>query len=481
MSGGAPLGNLPGRLVQQLPSFGTPVNQGQQHASPTFKQPYGAPTYTMQPQYARQPSIGSASGTPVGLSAKRPSEPTVAPPRAKKKRPAEKVLPKQIEACIPESKLYTELQEFEKKLDATISRKKLDMLEQKSQLKPTKRIMRVFLSNLSTDQYADMGGNEDAFSLEGLQVPSWTLRIEGRLLDFPNARKPQVNPPKFSTFVKSVVVELQRDQVLSGEENVVQWFKNRGGPSCDGFEIKRKGDNDVNVKILVHLESQPEKFKLSSELGKLLDIHTDTSANVIIAIWQYIKFQKLQDPDDKRHINCDEPLRKASAFRIIFGQNRVTFSEIGGLLQKHFSPQDPVCLTYTISTDKEYQYSQFAYDIEVDMPNAGREHLEQSTIVTSQMAREIGALDEQITTQIQTINQCKLKRDFMLAFAEDPIAFLDRWMVSQARDLETILGDTHVNTDETRRAQFFDQSIVHQAVFHHLRLNDALHKNSSRH
>lgn len=35
----------------------------------------------------------------------------------------------QIEAIVPESKLYTELLEFEKKLDATIMRKRLDLQE----------------------------------------------------------------------------------------------------------------------------------------------------------------------------------------------------------------------------------------------------------------------------------------------------------------------------------------------------------------
>lgn len=34
-----------------------------------------------------------------------------------------------METYVPESKLYTELQEFEKNLDSTISRKKLDLMD----------------------------------------------------------------------------------------------------------------------------------------------------------------------------------------------------------------------------------------------------------------------------------------------------------------------------------------------------------------
>lgn len=36
---------------------------------------------------------------------------------------------KQIEAIVPESKLYKELLDFEKKLDSTIMRKRLDLQE----------------------------------------------------------------------------------------------------------------------------------------------------------------------------------------------------------------------------------------------------------------------------------------------------------------------------------------------------------------
>ncbi|TPX59521.1 hypothetical protein PhCBS80983_g02396 [Powellomyces hirtus] len=465
-----------------VPSFGHPI--GGRHNPAQMPMPtvpgatYAGSPYSMsgaipgaglskpsaQGHISRQNSGGAAAvGTPTPGPAKRPADPTPAS-RPKRKRPAER-----IEAYIPESRIYTELQEFEKKLDTTISRKKLDMLEQKTQLKPTKRVMRIFLSNLSSDQYADVEEDRDVFTLDTMRAiaPSWTLRIEGRLLDFPNSRKPQVNPPKFSTFVRSVIVELQRDQSLYPDDNIIEWHKAENGPDCDGFEIKRKGDSDVPAKILIYLDHKPEKYKLSPPLAKLLDIHTDTAANIIIAMWQYVKFQKLQDPDDKRHINCDEALRN------ILGHPRITFAQISELLRPHFSPPDPIVLQYTIRTDKEHQYGQLAFDVDVETPNTQRERLEQSIMVAPQVAKDIGTLDEKITALIQAINHCKLKRDFMLAFADDPIAFLGRWMTSQSRDLESVLGDTHINMDETRRAQFFDQNVVHQAVFHHLRMRDA--------
>ncbi|KAI8585520.1 hypothetical protein BDZ88DRAFT_455878 [Geranomyces variabilis] len=464
MSGGGP------------PPFGTPIPRAglAQMQNPSayipsqYMSPGGVGPGLVNPQVhmQRQVPVGAMGPAPTPGPLKRPGDLATAA-RTKRKKPAERVLPKQIDAYIPESRIYTELQEFEKRLDATISRKKLDMREQKTQLKPTKRVLRIFLSNISSDQYADVDEDANVFSLDSMRAPSWTLRIEGRLLDFDHARKPQANPPKFSSFVRSVVVELQRNQSLYPDNNIIEWHKSERMDDCDGFEIKRKGDTDVTAKILIYLDHKPDKFKLSPPLAKLLDIHTDTAASVTNAVWQYVKAQKLQDPDDKSHINCDEALRN------LFGLTRITFAQISELLRPHFAPPDPIVLQYTISTDKEHQYAQYAYDIDVETPSPVREHYEQISIIPTQIAKDIGMLDEKITTLIQAMNMCKLKRDFMLAFADDPIAFLDKWMASQSRDLESLLGDTHINVDETRRAQFFDQSVINQAVFHHLRLRDA--------
>lgn len=94
--------------------------------------------------------------------------------------------------------------DFEKKLDATIMRKRLDIQEALG--KPTKvpntrsmtffflkisfifycfkirRTLRLFISNTSTDQSSN-AEEENAFDLNMGNVPNWVLKIEGRLLD----------------------------------------------------------------------------------------------------------------------------------------------------------------------------------------------------------------------------------------------------------------------------------------------------------
>ncbi|CAG8481018.1 12766_t:CDS:2 [Racocetra fulgida] len=153
----------------------------------------------------------------------------------------------QLDTLVPESRLYTELQEFERKLDSTIVRKKLEITE--SLPKPMKRTLRVFISNTSCNQQPvqEVEGNEIDY---GSNIPAWTLKIEGRLLD------------------------VNADDV-------------------DGFEIKRKGDSNLKAKIFLNLDQQPPRYKLSPELESILDIQEETKPGIIMALWQYIKVYNL--------------------------------------------------------------------------------------------------------------------------------------------------------------------------------------------
>ncbi|RKO90599.1 SWI/SNF and RSC complex subunit Ssr3, partial [Blyttiomyces helicus] len=378
--------------------------------------------------------------------------------------------PAQIETYVPESKLYNDLHEFEKKLDATISRKKLDFMDALSKPLKTKRTLRVFLSNLASDQFAEtsVADNEDLFDLENARAPSWTLKIEGRLLDPANSRKTQPNPPKFSTFLKSVIVELVRDTSLYPEGNLVEWHKQSGAPECDGFEVKRRGDADVNVKVLLYLDHTPEKFKLAPELAKLLDVHTDTLANIVMALWQYVKIHKLQDVEDKRKVNPDEQLRKVCSL----SYSKIPFSDLPDRLSRFLLPPDPVVIEHVVTVDKEFSMSRFAYDIEVEVDDPLKERMRGATQPSAAMQKEIAATDDKIAALVQAIHLCKLKRDFMMSFANDPVGFINAWIASQSRDLEVALGDTRLNVEEIRRSEFYAQGNIQEAVFHHLRRKD---------
>lgn len=65
-------------------------------------------------------------------------------------------------------------------------RKRLDIQEAVGKPAKTLRTLRIFVSNTAADQPMQQQQNdmdEDAIDLSSGSAPSWTLRIEGRLLD----------------------------------------------------------------------------------------------------------------------------------------------------------------------------------------------------------------------------------------------------------------------------------------------------------
>ncbi|KAF9328080.1 SWI/SNF-related matrix-associated actin-dependent regulator of chromatin subfamily D member 1-like protein [Linnemannia elongata] len=390
--------------------------------------------------------------------------------KAKRKRPNDNQISSKIEAIVPESKLYTELLEFEKKLDATIMRKRLDLQETLNKPVKTKRTLRIFISNLSHDQETPES-DDDEPRLDSGPTPSWTLKVEGRLVDEANASayKNKQTSRKFSSFFRSVMIELERDSNLYPNGNFVEWHKSANQADVDGFEIKRHGDENVKVKVILHVDNSPERFKLSPELADVLAIDVETRPGIMMALWQYIKFHQLQDPEDKRNINCDQKLAT------LFGQPKISFPALPELIGRFLSPPDPIVLEYTVRVDKPYHLSSHCYDLDVELDDptfkSKISNLLSSTSLNAAnntLPKQIHAQDEQIMQYIQSMQNSKTKRDFLLRFANDPADFLDRWVASQSRDLEVILGESHVNLEEQRRADFYNQQWVNEAVFHYM-------------
>lgn len=69
----------------------------------------------------------------------------------------------------------------------------------------------------------------------------------------------------------------------------------------------------------------------------------------------------------------------------------------------------------------------------------------------------------------QQVHNSQLKRNFLSAFADDPAGFINKWLESQSRDLESVLGSgpsegLTVREEELRRSEFFRLPWVEEAV-----------------
>jgi SWI/SNF-related matrix-associated actin-dependent regulator of chromatin subfamily D len=55
--------------------------------------------------------------------------------------------------------------------------------------------------------------------------------------------------------------------------------------------------------------------------------------------------------------------------------------------------------------------------------------------------RQISLLDDQLSLIIQALMHSKARHSFYTALSKDPATFIRRWLNSQRRDLEMILGE----------------------------------------
>ncbi|KAM4793005.1 SWI/SNF-related matrix-associated actin-dependent regulator of chromatin subfamily D member 3 isoform 6-T8 [Cyanocitta cristata] len=248
---------------------------------------------------------------------------------AKRRKMADKILPQRIRELVPESQAYMDLLAFERKLDQTIMRKRVDIQEALKRPMKQKRKLRLYISNTFNPAKSDADDSDGS-------IASWELRVEGKLLDDLSKQK-----RKFSSFFKSLVIELDKD--LYGPDNhLVEWHRTPTTQETDGFQVKRPGDVSVRCTLLLMLDYQPPQFKLDPRLARLLGIHTQTRSAIIQALWQYIKTNKLQDSHDKEYINCDK------YFQQIFDCPRLKFSEIPQRLTNLLLPPDPIVINHII-------------------------------------------------------------------------------------------------------------------------------------
>ena len=121
------------------------------------------------------------------------------------------------------------------------------------------------------------------------------------------------------------------------------------------------------------------------------------------------------------------------------------FPQIPESVGPHTSPMDPIKLPYTIRVDEEYHKdpTPTVYDIQIAVEDPLRTKmlsLTQNPQHTSGM-HQIAAMDDQVALIVQALTHSRAKHSFYTALSKDPANFVRRWLNSQRRDMETILGE----------------------------------------
>lgn len=436
-SQGIGIGNMGG----SSPSIGAPGNSNMKRA--------------LQKPPVRPPGLlGANTISPLKVMELTPAA------RRKKQKLPEKQLQDRVAAILPESALYTQLLEFESRVDAALARKKIDIQEALKNPPCVQKTLRIYIFNTFANQIRTIPKKPNA------EPPTWTLKIIGRILEegvdpdqAAMLHKSNVSYPKFSSFFKRVTISL--DQRLYPDNPIIIWENARSPAPHEGFEVKRKGDKEFTVNIRLEMNYVPEKFKLSSALMEVLGIEVDTRPRIIAAIWHYVKARKLQNPNDPSFFNCDPPLQK------VFGEDKMKFTMVSQKISQHLSPPQPIHLEHKIKLSGNCPAGNACYDVLVDVPFPIQKELS-ALLANTEKNKEIDACDEAICSAIRKIHEHRRRRAFFLGFSQSPVEFINTLIESQSKDLKLVAGEASRNAEKERRSDFFNQPWVEDAVIRYL-------------
>ncbi|KAI0564819.1 SWIB domain containing proteincomplex [Gracilaria domingensis] len=405
-----------------------------------------------------------------------------------------------------ESPAYKKLMEMEERLDLALMRKQQDIKEMlKSQFFSEKRVFRLYIFNTYRSQ-------PEAPGVTSEDVASWSLRIQGQLLpkkdslktfDHGNEMEPQSAgvpgltttpgatgissgaqssaipgqyqtsepasvltgpPPKCSDVFSKVIVELDKD--LYPENNMIEWKRKDGEPSSNGFEISRAGSKEFTAKIYLFVDHKPDQFRISWQLSRLIGVKKETKRNIYNSVWQYVKKNRLQCVDDRTAVRLDAGL-KTLLGPVNQSVEVLKLQQLFAIIKSHMGPLEPIQIEYEVKLNGDVVDNQDCYDIEVNVQDT-------SLIESARKAGTFGlglpqsteyeALSEKHMVALQKIAEHKRRRDFFVGFCSNPVQFINHLILSQTRDLKVLGGSTGRNPEEERRASFYQQQWVYEAV-----------------
>ncbi|KAF7454526.1 SWIB-domain-containing protein implicated in chromatin remodeling [Pyrenophora tritici-repentis] len=364
------------------------------------------------------------------------------------KNPTDKNIPEGVEdVCIGDGVArYKELREVERTLDATMMRKKLDVMDSKHHSRASRYgTMRIWISNTAENQpWQSSGIDADAFDFES----------ENNATDEDGAEsKPAAKPKMFSHYFTSINIDFDRAKSLQPDNfTQIEWKRPENPTAKEAnfseLEFERKGDENINITINLQRYQNPEVFRLSKPLAELLDTDEEDRAGILMGIWEYARSQHLQQEEDERKFACDARLKA-----LFGGQDHFFFPNLPQLIKQHLTTLPPIQLQYTIRVDKDYisppadsgraPSEPTVYDVQVALEDP-MQPLFQDILRrpdSIQTLQEIQKIDEQLVLLMGAIGQSKAKHAFFTSMSKDPVTFFKRWLSSQKRDLEVLLGE----------------------------------------
>ena len=267
-----------------------------------------------------------------------------------------KELPERLDINIPESGLINQLIGLEKRLDATIARKHVEIQHALlPQLPQQAQVIRLFIWHEFTTPLTHEELMNGMTQSDKPEMPAWLLKIQGQILDAPSSEGGTVTTQPLPTrclanYLSSMVIQIETKQPPPSSSSssssttppppsastieTIEWRKHSAVALSDGFEIRRRGASEVQCQIALYLDYSPQRYRLSPGLTHALGLplyapnplyqhgmqpnpahpfpYVETQSNVLAAFWEYVRQKKLQEEKNPTIIKCDAVLTNVS-------------------------------------------------------------------------------------------------------------------------------------------------------------------------
>lgn len=424
--------------------------------------------------------------------------------KLRSRKPTDQNLPDGLEEIVHVPELveqYKRLQALNREIDAIMARKRLDIIDAVNRPGHVPNItLRISISNTVEDQAWQTDMDVDAFDFTSTAAPTFKLKIQGFVIDEPNdwdsddfeesdlededelvsvtrarrraellerrEKEKQENRTNLAHYFKQITVEYDRDISNSGEDNSMEWKKPMIAPGTanlpnsadfDCINFKRVGDENINVTIKLYKDT--DKFKISDALREIVLDDELNRGEITLRINLYVDQNKLADENDPRKFHCDELLKA------VFNADWVWFMQIGDLILPNLSPLPPIELPYTLRFDEAYHAAPDTYpgtkytiyDVRVEAEDLLKKRYKRFLTNPEHVKawKLIKEKDAEICILIQALKMSKARWDFFSNIAKDPAGYLTKWLSSQTRDLEVLLGDAQRGGAEDGQSEEF--------------------------
>ena len=147
------------------------------------------------------------------------------------------------------------------------------------------------------------------------------------------------NEPEYVSYYKFTHF-LNKVQISINGLPDIEWVKDDQTEDADGIEIIREGKEELQLTIKFYMNAGNQQYKLKDALSSLIGIKHCNKLRLTDALWEYVKYFKLQDADDKKIINCNKELAE------LIKEEKIEFSSLLIKLREYVEEVDPYVITY---------------------------------------------------------------------------------------------------------------------------------------